>query len=264
MPPTVRITSAKNETVRSAAALLTSRGRREQGRFLLEGPKLLTEAAAAGCEIETVFFCDAEALARCGDAADCAARLIETTPEILRKLSDTVTPQGVTAVARRDHPPALPLTPASRLLLLENIQNAGNAGNMLRTAEALGIDGLLFCGTAVDILSPKVLRGSMGSALRLPTAHFDTPAALSAALKTAGLPLWGAALTEAALPLQRLALPAGVVAIGNEGAGLTDELLACCDGTVIIPMSGPTESLSAPIAAAILLWELWGRSVPCP
>ena len=131
------------------------------------------------------------------------------------------------------------LRPGGRYVLLEQLQNAGNVGNILRTAEALGMDGALFCGDAVDLFSPKVLRGSMGSALRLPTVHYGSARQAAQALHDAGL--------------------CGAVAVGNEGHGLSGEMLDLCDKLVVIPMKGQTESLSAPCAAAILLWELWGR-----
>ena len=251
-----KVVSLKNERVKAAAALKTTRGRKESGCFLLEGQKLVAEGIAAGYDLVEVFYTDEQALLRSGAARE---RATEVSDEVLARIANTVTPQGVVAVARRKEQAALVLAPNGRYVLLENLQNAGNVGNILRTAEAFGIDGAIFCGDAVDIFAPKVLRGSMGSALRLPTLHFKSVGQAAAALRGAGLSLWGAALRDDAQLLTQAGEGCGAIAIGNEGAGLTGRLLDLCDKLVLIPMKGETESLSAPCAAAVLLWELWGR-----
>lgn len=227
--------------IKTAAELLNAKGRREQGRFIVEGQKLIDEALSAGYRM-------------CG-----IWRAEEVGEKSFSKLCDTVTPQGVAAAFEKPPAKELDLMPDGRYVLLENLQNPGNVGTILRTAEAMGLTGVLFCGEAVDIYSPKVLRGSMGSALRMPTRVFDTPDGAKAALAAAGLPLWGSALRTDAVKLGSEGLKSGVVAIGNEGAGMSDALLSLCDRVVVIPMAGQTESLSAPAAAAILLWELFGR-----
>ncbi|HWP80226.1 MAG TPA: RNA methyltransferase [Candidatus Acidoferrum sp.] len=229
--------------VKEAAELLTSKGRRRQGRFLVEGQKLIDEALAAGYKL-------------CG-----LWRAEEVGGRAFARLCDTVTPQGVTAAFELPQERELTLVPDGRYMLLENLQNPGNVGSILRTAEAMGLTGVLFCGEAVDIYAPKVLRGSMGSALRMPTLSFDTPDAAKAALAAAGLPLWGSALRADTVKLGGQSLTSGAIAVGNEGAGMSQALLALCDRVVVIPMAGATESLSAPAAAAILLWELFGRNI---
>jgi len=228
--------------IKTAAELLTAKGRREQGRFIVEGQKLIDEALAAGYNM-------------CG-----IWHVGEVGEKAFSKLCDTVTPQGVAAAFELPPKREPALEPGGRYVLLENLQNPGNVGTILRTAEAMGLSGVLFCGEAVDVFSPKVLRGSMGSALRMPTGTYDTPDCAKAALAAAGLPLWGSALRSDAVKLGSEELKSGVVAIGNEGAGMSEALLSLCDQVVVIPMAGQTESLSAPAAAAILLWELFGRN----
>jgi TrmH family RNA methyltransferase len=227
--------------IKTASELLTVKGRREQGRFLVEGQKLIDEALSAGYTL-------------CG-----IWRAEEVGEKAFSKLCDTVTPQGVAAAFELPFQKGLTLVPDGRYVLLENLQNPGNVGTILRTAEAMGVTGVLFCGGAVDIFAPKVLRGSMGSALRMPTGTFDTPAAAKAALAAAELPLWGSALRADAVKLGSEGLKSGAIAVGNEGAGMSDALLSLCDRVIVIPMAGQTESLSAPAAAAILIWELFGR-----
>ncbi|NLT57417.1 MAG: RNA methyltransferase [Clostridiales bacterium] len=253
-----RITSTRNRQVVEAAKLLSPKGRREQGRFLLEGERLVGEALRAGLRLTALY-------ARDPGQAEAKGLPLPVTPvsdEVLQRLCDTVTPQGVVAVAELPEDRPLALCPGGAYLLLENLQNAGNVGNVLRTAEAFDLDGVLFCGDRVDLFSPKVLRGSMGSSLRVQTAHYDTPQQLRQAADAAGLPLWGAALSDRAIPLTQASLAGGIVAVGNEGAGLSEALLALCDQLVVIPMAGMTESLSAATAAAILMWELWARRRP--
>ena len=209
---------------------------------MVEGQKLIDEALAAGYKM-------------CG-----VWRAEEIGEKAFSKLCDTVTPQGVAAAFELQPAKMLPLVPNGRYVMLENLQNPGNVGSILRTAEAMGLSGVLFCGEAVDVFSPKVLRGSMGSALRMPTQSFDTPVGAKAAIAAAGLPLWGSALRADAQKLGSECMQSGVIAVGNEGAGMSEALLSLCDRVVVIPMAGQTESLSAPAAAAILLWELFGKS----
>jgi TrmH family RNA methyltransferase len=227
--------------IKTAAELLSAKGRRAQGRFLVEGQKLIDEALSAGYTM-------------CG-----IWRAQEVGEKAFSKLCDTVTPQGVAAAFEKPPETELALGSGGRYVLLENLQNPGNVGSILRTAEAMGLTGVLFCGEAVDVFAPKVLRGSMGSALRMPTRTFDTPSAAKAALTAAGLPLWGSALRADAVKLGSEGLQSGAIAVGNEGSGMSEALLSLCDRVIVIPMAGCTESLSAPAAAAILLWELFGR-----
>ncbi len=228
-------------SIKTASELLYAKGRREQGKFLVEGQKLIDEAQCAGYRM-------------CG-----MWRAEEVGDRAFSKLCDTVTPQGVAAAFEMPPERDAALAPNGRYVLLENLQNPGNVGSIIRTAEAMGLTGVLFCGEAVDIFAPKVMRGSMGSALRMPTFAFDTPAASKTAIAAAGLPLWGSALRAKAVKLSGEVLPSGVIAVGNEGAGMSEALLSLCDRIVVIPMAGHTESLAAPAAAAILLWELFGR-----
>ena len=227
--------------IKEAAALLTAKGRKEQNKFLAEGQKLIDEAIRSGYR-------------------QCAVwKVEEVGGKAFSRLCDTKTPQGIVAAFEIPESKEKFFYKDKCYVLLENLQNPGNAGSIIRTAEAMGAKGVIFCGEAVDIYSQKMLRGSMGSALRVPTFTFDTPALAKESISKAGLELWGSALTGKVSKLGTEKFSSGVIAVGNEGAGLSGELLNLCDKVVTIPMKGGTESLSAPAAAAILMWELFGK-----
>lgn len=255
------ITSAENRQIKEAAALARASARRESGRFLIEGGKLLDEAAHSGIALVQVF-ADREAPRAVEQAQRLSAQGVNCAlvPEkLLAKICEVKTPQGIAAVAAQPAPPSDALRADGRYLLLENVQNPGNVGTMLRTAEAFEMSGVLLCGDCADLWAPKTVRGSMGAAFRVPVLRFAAPAEAASRLRGAGIALYTAQLRAQALRPQELA-PRGVcIAIGNEGAGITAELAALADGAVEIPMGGATESLSAPISAAVLMWELFRR-----
>ena len=140
-------------------------------------------------------------------------------------------------------------------LVLENVQDPGNVGTVIRTANALGIDAVLLCGACADLYHPKTVRATMGAVFRQKVLTVET-ALLGAFLSEQGLPLYGAALSEKARDLRELSLKNCAVAIGSEGRGLSPELLAQCAGEIIIPMQPDSESLNAGVAASIVMWEI--------
>ena len=141
------------------------------------------------------------------------------------------------------------------MLLLEEIQDPGNVGTILRTADAFDIDALILLEGCADVYAPKTVRASMGAVFRQNVLRM-TRADAVAACRAQGLPLFGAALSPRAQDLRKLNLDRSAVAIGSEGHGLSEDLLRQCDGELIIPMSGEAESLNAGIAAAIVMWEM--------
>ena len=153
---------------------------------------------------------------------------------------------------------ALPAEPEgvfNRAILLENVQDPGNVGTVIRTAAAMGVDTVLLCGACADVYSPKTARATMGAIFREKILHCTPDEARALADKN-GLKLYGAALSDRAADIRTLTLQKAVVAIGSEGRGLCEELLSLCDGELIIPMSPGSESLNAAVAAAITLWEM--------
>ena len=184
-----------------------------------------------------------------GDIPGQPVRLV--TPEILKAVSPLQDSSGpVFTVRMRPIPPGEALC---RVIVLENVQDPGNVGTVLRTADAFGMDLVVLCGACADPYNPKTVRASMGAVFRQSVVKTDVDG-LDGALR--GLPLYGAALAPGGTDVR--ALPAGplAVAIGNEGQGLTAPLLEKCAGTCRIPMQPRAESLNAGVAAALVMWEM--------
>ncbi len=142
-----------------------------------------------------------------------------------------------------------------RALLLENVQDPGNVGTLIRTAAAMNVTTVLLVGACADAYSPKAVRASMGAIFRERLVRC-TPAEAKAISVQNGLSLYGAALSEKAGDIRKTDVKNAVVAIGSEGGGLSKELLSLCDGELIIPMAQGSESLNAAAAGAIILWEM--------
>ena len=266
------ITSVKNERVKAAAKLTSSaKARREQGLFVLEGLRLCMDVVRSGLRCAELFVgAEYEALVACSD------EVFLVNDAVLEKLSDTRTPQGVCCVVRMAAPASLleraPATgaPASetdvsatKLLLLENVQDPANLGAIARTAEALGISGLLVSG-GCDVYAPKALRASMGALLRLPVEVVDasregSEPVLSLLEKAEALGFKTYASTPAAdaVPVTEADFSGKVLCVvGNEANGVTPETMTACAERVTIPMAGRAESLNAAAAGAILMWEM--------
>lgn len=236
------IRSRQNERIKRFLALASDgKARQEAGEYVCAGEKLLGEAAASGAEITCVL---AEA-----PVEGMPCRLV--APELLRAVSPLKNSPGpVFTVRMRDIPPAETLR---RVIVLENVQDPGNVGTVLRTADAFGIDLVVLCGACADPYNPKTARASMGAVFRQPVIRTET-AGLPALL--GGLPLYGAALAADAMDLRDLPKTGLALAVGNEGQGLSAELLALCAGTARIPMRPRAESLNAGVAAAVAMWEM--------
>ena len=244
------IRSRQNELVKKFIALgADAKTRQREGLFLCAGRTLLEEAVSAGAEIDCVLAAE--------ELPGLPVRL--ATPEVLHAVSPLQNSPGpVFTVRMRPIPPAEEL---GRVIVLENVQDPGNVGTVLRTAAAFGMDLAVLCGACADPYNPKTVRASMGAIFRQSVVKTDT-AGLGALLR--GLPLYGAALAPGGRDIR--ALPAGpmAVAIGNEGKGLTPALLGMCAGTVRIPMRPRTESLNAAVAAAVAMWEMTRGELPWP
>jgi RNA methyltransferase, TrmH family len=252
------ITSVRNPRV-AAALKLHKRAFRERERaFLVEGARVLGEALASGRALSSLFHTEPS-----GDlvrrAAEAGAETIQVSEEILERLARTVTPQGFVGVAPFvDVPlPDLPETP-SCVALLHAVRDPGNAGTVLRSADAVGADAVVFTATSVDVYNEKAVRSSAGSLFHLPVVRgSETPEAIDA-LRARGMRILAMdAAGEADLYEQDLADPVAFV-FGNEAWGLPDEVAALADDVVRVPISGRAESLNLAAAATVCLFE-WER-----
>lgn len=257
------IASRDNAKIKYACKLSASAALREaDGRFFAESPKLCLELAKT-CRLRALYTTEAAldrwpALAALGKQADFAAAV---TAPVAKKLAGTLADQGVFGVFETP-PPALDtiINGAARVLALENVQDPGNVGTLLRSAAAFGFDGVLLGAGCASPFAPKTLRASMGAAGQLPTASVeDLPAALGK-LRARGVTCLAAALYNSE-PLQTVTGPFArglCVVIGSEGQGLTGAAVAACDKAVRIPMTDKAESLNAGVAGSILLWHFRG------
>lgn len=260
-----KITSRRNPLIRRAAALGRDPSkRREERLFLCEGARLCRDAALSGVSIEACFY-TARARERYAAYLEPVLRvcgencLVEES--VAELLSDTRSPQGVFCVCGWPgnlSGGVIGFAPKRSCLVLENLQDPGNLGTVLRTAEALGLSQVFLLGEHCDPLSSKVLRASMGAVFRLSLSLESSPEALQKLLLRYGYRLHAAVPDSAALPVTGIDFSQGLhaVFVGNEGGGLTEKAVALCHDRITIPMGGRAESLNASAAATILLWEM--------
>lgn len=244
-----RITSRKNPIIQQLRALGREHAARvSAGLFVGDGEKLLREAIESGVRIDTVLWAEQPAMPLPDGVRQYTAP--RDLVEYVSALSHSPGPVFSMAI----EPPALPER-LNRVVVLESVQDPGNVGTVLRTANALGMDAVLLTGACADLYSVKTVRATMGALFRLPARALSL-AELTDLLKAHDLPLYGAALRDTAADLRDRDLTRAAVAVGSEGQGLSEELLSRCDGEIIIPMRPGAESLNAAVAAAVLMWEM--------
>jgi TrmH family RNA methyltransferase len=228
--------------------------------FAAEGARLCLDALKSEISVTRVFVTE-KALSKWPELnklVEAAAEAFTVTEQVAEKLADAKTPQGVFALLKTPERQRPREHAGQAYLLLNTLQDPGNLGTIIRTAEALGISGAAL-SACPDIYSPKVLRAAMGGVFRFNTWQAPDMAGELAALKAGGVRTYAAALAPGAVSLKNadFARPCAVL-LGNEGAGLPAELIAACDGFVKIPMAGnsPADSLCVSAAAGIFAWEM--------
>jgi TrmH family RNA methyltransferase len=241
--------------------LARRRGRERRGLALAEGIRLVEEALAAGIVIRGAAVSPALEGTTRGSAlkAQLAARnvrLEEVAVEELDHLADTEHPQGIVAVIepKRWSLAEIVVDAGGAVLVLDAVQDPGNVGTMLRTAHALGAAGMIALKGTADLTNPKVLRGSMGAAFRLPAVSAAEDEFLSWAAER-GVAVWAAAANGEPLGRPTLPRPALALVVGNEGAGVSTGIAAAARRRVAIPLRAGAESLNVAVAAGILLYE---------
>jgi len=243
-----RITSRKNPLIQQVRRLLTSKKERENaGLFVADGTKLLAEAVRYYPGLQTVILSD-------GVEADVPAQVevIRVPEEIMGYISPMETPQGALFLCRLPEPKEF--TPQAGMLLLDGIQDPGNLGTILRTADALDVPVALLEGCA-DPYSHKVVRASMGAVLRVQPVQ-ATWEQVSVACAAAKIPVAVTALSDRARDIREADLKSMAVVIGSEGRGVRQQILEQADAELIIPMNAHCESLNAAVAATIVMWEM--------
>ena len=243
-----RITSRQNPLLQQVRKLLSSRKERENtGLFVADGTKLLQEAICWWPGLDTVILSD-------GVEADVPShvRLIRVPEDVMASISPMEAPQGAVFLCRL--PEKQPMVAQKPMLLLDGIQDPGNLGTILRTADALQVPVVLLEGCA-DPYSHKVVRASMGAVFRTPVVQ-STWQEASSILRAAQIPVAVTALSDRARDIRQAPLQDMAVVIGSEGRGVRQEILDAADAELIIPMNANCESLNAAVAASIVLWQM--------
>ena len=249
------VSSRKNANIRALRLLLREKRERDgRGLFAAEGDHLCKELLFADFKVTFAAYTEKaaekypETTALLREKADASAVITE---ELSEYISDTKSPQGLYAAAQKRERP-LPGN-SRRIVVLDGIQDPGNVGTIIRTAEAFGTDGAVLTGNCADIWSPKTLRASMGSVLRLPCVYCRSED-LQHTLP--GFTLYAAMLDKTAKRLGEVKFPEKTAAvIGAEGAGISPETARQCAEKIYIPID-KAESLNAAVAAAVIMWEL--------
>ena len=243
-----RITSRKNPLLQQVRKLLTSKKERlSTGLFVADGTKLLQEAVRWYPGLDTVILADGVE----ADVPD-TVKIVRVPKDVMADISPMETPQGALFLCRL--PEEEDFSPRPGMLLLDGIQDPGNLGTILRTADALEIPVALLEGCA-DPYSHKVVRASMGAVFRSVVQQTTWETAL-AACKEKQIPVGVTALTDKASDIREASLEQMAVVIGSEGQGVRPQILEAADQALIIPMNPKCESLNAAIAAAIVMWQM--------
>lgn len=265
------ITSRSNPRIVDAAKLQEKKHRTKTERFFFEGHKLFSEARMTHAPIECVI-AEEHAYEKYADLfVDPDFEILVVPSSVYEKITAEQAPQGIYCIAKSLHNLYFSHTNAmngsqfgdiintespQKLLICDGLRDPGNLGTVIRTANALGFDRLILSSDCADVYNPKTVRAAMGALFRLPMVITeDIPTAITE-LRTYGYDVRAAALTDTAQPLGAYTVtPKTVFVIGNEGHGLSEQTIAACCGSVIIPMAEGAESFNAAIAASILMWE---------
>jgi TrmH family RNA methyltransferase len=248
-----KISSRRNPMITHLRKLNLDRGyRRETGLFLCAGSKLLEDAINAGMEIAEVIYSGLKP-----DIPD-KAKTSEVTGDILEYASSMKSAPDVLFSCKI--PSAGISIGKGRYIVLENVQDPGNIGTVIRTANAFYFDAVILAGACADPYGPKAVRASMGAVFRQRIIETESTD-LVRLLGEKNIPLYAASVDKKSADIRDIKLPDFLaIAIGNEGRGLSAELIGACTGAVRIPMNPMSESLNAAAAAAVLMWELYRSS----
>ena len=242
------ISSRKNPLLQKVRRLLTSKKeRQESGLFVADGTKLMQEAVRWWQGLDTVILSE-NVEAQVPESV----RVIRVPEDVMASISPMETPQGALFLCRL--PEKTPFVAKPGMLMLDGIQDPGNLGTILRTADALEVPVVLLEGCA-DPYSHKVVRASMGAVFRTQVCQTTWQEAKEA-FQSAGIPVAVTALSDRAEDIRNAKLPEMAVVIGSEGQGVRREILESARRELIIPMNENCESLNAAIAAAIVMWQM--------
>ncbi|MCC5889475.1 MAG: RNA methyltransferase [Alkalibacterium sp.] len=248
------IESVQNKQVKEWKKLLTRRGRSKQQKYLVEGDHLVEEAIKSESPIDAIIIRDDKA-----DKFEAYSESFNTvliTTEIAELLSDTVTNQGLFAVINIIEETEK-IEGRKPVLLLDEVQDPGNLGTLIRTADAAGFEGVVIGKGSVDLHNPKALRSAQGSHFHLPVIHDDLTKWIDFFEKRR-IAVFGTALDSRAISYRDLTPPETfALIVGNEGSGVNPAFLKRTTENLYIPIKGEAESLNVAVAASVLMFSLY-------
>lgn len=258
------ISSQSNKLIKEIASLKQRKYRDSLGMFVAEGVRLVEECAQAGWPVEVCLYTEeAAAKERARNVLDklsvSGCQMVSVPEDIYNKISDTEQPQGILAVLKKRQISFGELTAGKEklplLVVLDGIQDPGNVGTIIRTADAAGCNGVVVLKGSADIYAGKTVRASMGSVFHLPIIEGLSPTELVRAVRGAGIKLMATGLTQSEVYYQAdFNCPTAIV-LGNEGQGVCRELMEASAGCLTIPLVGEAESLNVAVAAGVILYE---------
>lgn len=243
-----KLSSRQNKIIAHVRKLGADKGYRHScGEAVCDGLKLLKEALMWHMDIGVVLWTAEPEL-----EMPAGVKQYQVPAELLDYASPLKNSAGPLFTFKM---PSWPMSQPGRTLVLETVQDPGNLGTVLRTANALSMDSVILTGDCADVYNPKTVRAAMGAVFRQRVLRMEREE-LREYLDKHGMKLYGAALSDKSKDIRDITLENVAVAIGSEGKGLSEKMLSLCDGQLIIPMNEACESLNAGVAAAIVMWEL--------
>ena len=253
------ISSKDNRLIKKVKKLSEcAKERKTQSEFILEGLRLCLDAVINGYTIDTVIISEkTDICERINKIINSALHCVIIPEKLFNYICDTVTPQGVLCIVKKPEFSININNCKGKYVILENINNPANLGAISRTAEALGVSGIIISQNSCDPYSPKSLRASMGALLRLPIIISNDFLHDLTALSLRGYKLFAAVVSDADCDVSEVEYTSDcAVVIGNEANGISNDVKSLCNKKITINMKGRAESLNAAAAAAIIMWEM--------
>ena len=252
------VTSKDNPLIKLISQLQTSaKKRRENGLFVIEGLRICKDAYDNGIRFDKLIISESANSKYKNDIeifSKNAKKCYKIPDTLFKKITDTETPQGIIALAKFVSVRTCEIKENGKYIALENLSEPANLGAVARTAEAFGVDGIILSDTGCDPYSPKSLRASMGTLLRMPVIIKED---FCEFIKNTSLKTFACVVDKSATSIEKFDLSGGcIMIVGNEANGLTDETKMAADSQITIPMKGKAESLNAAVASSIAIWEM--------